>query len=70
MIKKTYPSGYIKYEIESKKDYKKVVDRVEKGAELLKDKWFDNKYKVWVKKYEGLTQAMLDWEIEHNLLPL
>jgi len=70
MIKKTYSNGYIEYVIESEKDYKKVMKRVEKGAEILKDKWFNPKYKDWAKEYERVAQAILNWDIEHNLIPL
>lgn len=56
--------------ITTEEGYKKVTARVDKAAEILEGKWLDPKYAEWAEKYEMLAVALLNWEIENNLLPI
>lgn len=56
----------------TQQEYKDIKNRVEKAEKILEHKFLSNdpKIKGWVREYEKLTAQMLDYEIEHDLLPL
>ncbi len=58
--------------LKSEEDYKNVVSQVEELGKALQNKWFDPNPEIQalVKKYEQLSCLMLNYEIEHNLLPI
>ncbi len=58
--------------LKSEEDYKNVVRQVEELGKVLQNKWFDPNPEIQelVKKYEQLGCLMLNYEIEHNLLPI
>lgn len=58
--------------ITTDEEYKKVCKRVENGEKILKGKFLSNdpQIKSWVHTYNELALAMLDYEIDHDLLPI
>lgn len=58
----------ITYKVNNQKGYEALKKRVDKGAEFLKEKWFDSKFKREVSHYEAMAVALLLWEIETGLI--
>lgn len=59
-----------RFVIRTKEQYEIAKERVEKGAKVLKGKWFDSDptIKSNVQLYQALCEAMLRYEIDNNLL--
>lgn len=58
--------------LKCEEEYKNVVRQVEELGKKLQGKWFDPNPEIQalVKKHEQLACLMLDYEIEHDLLPI
>lgn len=58
--------------ITSDEEYQQVKSRVERLGELIGDNWFSGEPKIQklVQEHESLASKMLEYEIEHDLLPI
>jgi len=57
----------VKYIIKDERGYKLLKRRVKKGVKLLKNKWFDPRYKKEAEHCMAMADAMLIWEIENHI---
>lgn len=58
--------------ITTEEEYQAAKKRLEKAEEMLEGKWNseDPEIKKWIEGYSFIAGYMLDYEIEHDLLPL
>lgn len=58
--------------IETKEEYEATRKRLEKADAVLEGQWDsdDPKVKKWIKAYGILTEIMLIYETENDLLPI
>ncbi len=56
----------------TQKEYEATKKRVEKGATALEGQFLseDPKVKSWVAVYNELALSLLQYEIQHDLLPI
>ncbi len=56
--------------IQTQDQYERIKARVKKGEKALEGKWGNPKYANWVDEFNWLAGAMLEWEIQNNLIEI
>ncbi len=60
--------------IQSEEEYHKILERLGAGEKMILERGGfsseDEKVKEWIKGFERLALRALNWQIDHDLLPL